>query len=95
MPRTFLQPNVSRLITLATVALIVAILYVAYAIFVPLALAVLFTFLLSPIVSRLEHWHVRRTPAVVGVVLVCCFIVVFIGWIVAGQVSNLANNLDR
>lgn len=95
MPRSPDSSNASRLIMLAMVVLVVAILYVAHAILVPLALAILFTFLLTPIVSRLEQWQVHRAPAVIGVVLICVLIIAAIGWVVGGQVSNLADNLDR
>lgn len=95
MPRAFPPSNLSRLITLITVVTVVGILYFAHAILVPLALAILFTFVLTPLVTRLERWGVNRAVAVVGVVLICCLIVLFIGWIVGGQLSNLADNLDR
>jgi predicted PurR-regulated permease PerM len=95
MSRAPLPSNLSRLITLAMIVLVVAILYFANSILVPLALAILFTFLLSPVVTRLERWKIPRAPAVIGVVLLCCMLLLFIIWIVGGQLANLADNLDH
>ncbi|HEY1684760.1 MAG TPA: AI-2E family transporter [Tepidisphaeraceae bacterium] len=95
MARNTVPSNISRLVTLATIALVVTILYVAHTILVPLALAILFTFVLSPVVARLERWKVHRAPAVIGVVLICFMILLLIGWIVSGQLGNLADNLDQ
>ena len=70
MPSLPAHVALSRLLTLVTFALVIATLYLAQAMLLPLALAVLFSFLLSPLVSRLEHWRVPRIPAVVAVVAV-------------------------
>ena len=50
--------------TLATIILIVALLYWAKEVFIPFALAVLFSFVLGPIVSRLRRWGLGRILAV-------------------------------
>ena len=48
-------------------AIVVAVAVLRYAqdVFVPLALAILLTFLLAPIVERLQRWHVNRVLAVI------------------------------
>jgi predicted PurR-regulated permease PerM len=56
--------------TVATFALVVAILYVARSIILPVAMAVLLTALLAPLVRRLEHWRLHRVAAVILVVTV-------------------------
>src|SRR5438093_1210415 len=43
---------------------------IAQDVFIPIALAMLLTFVLSPIVERLQHWHVPRVAATVGFVVV-------------------------
>ena len=53
----------TRFSPLFGVLLAITVLYLAREIFVPLALALLFGFLLSPLVKHLERWHVRRSPA--------------------------------
>src|SRR5690349_21776053 len=57
--RTAAQPRGRLLTTFAAVALgvlVVATLYWAQTIFIPIALAVFLTFLLAPVVERLERW---------------------------------------
>ena len=46
--------------TLLTLVVVVAALYFARAVFIPLALAVLLAFLLAPLVLRLRHWGLLR-----------------------------------
>lgn len=70
MPSLPAHVALSRLLTLVTFALVIVTLYLAQAMLLPLALAILFSFLLAPLVSRLEHWGLPRIPAVVAVVAV-------------------------
>ncbi len=63
------RPNPSsRSNTLLSVIVVIAVLYFARDVFIPLALAVLFAFLLGPLVMRLRHWGLWRMPAVLIVV---------------------------
>jgi predicted PurR-regulated permease PerM len=72
--------------------LIVAVLYFAQAIFIPLSLAVFLTFLMAPVVDRLERW-VGRPVAVVSAVLTATGLLAGVGWIVTHQVSGLVQTL--
>ena len=74
-------------------AFAIAALYVGRDIFVPLALAVLLSFMLAPLVSWLQRQRVPRIPAVVGVVVVAFAVVGGFGFVVAGQLTQLAENL--
>jgi predicted PurR-regulated permease PerM len=47
--------------TVSLTAFILATLYLARDLLVPLALAALLTFLLAPLVTRLERWTTRKT----------------------------------
>ena len=60
---------------LATLA-IVAALYFAKAILLPLALAILLTFVLAPPVRVLRGWGLGRIPSV-GLIVVLAFLVIF------------------
>jgi predicted PurR-regulated permease PerM len=51
--------------TLFTTLIVIAVLYLARPVVVPIALAVLFAFLLTPIVALLERTFLRRTGAIV------------------------------
>jgi len=74
--------------------LVVAVLYWAQDVLVPIALALLITFVLSPPVTVLQRW-IGRVPAVLVVVLLVFTIVGLAGWGVAIQMSHLAGDLPR
>jgi predicted PurR-regulated permease PerM len=80
----------TRLMSLAVVC---AALYWGQAVLVPLVLAALLTFLLSPLVTRLDR---LRVPRVVGVLLVMTLvggIIGGVGYVVAGQLRSFAAEL--
>lgn len=70
-----------------------AILYLGQEIFVPFALGILLSFVLAPIVTLLQRWHVPRMLAITGAILAACAIIVVIFAIVASQIAALAGNL--
>jgi predicted PurR-regulated permease PerM len=79
---------------LASIVLIVAALYFGRAILIPLALAVLLTFLLSPLVSSLER---RRVPRLAAVMLVMLAIVLVTGsaaWAIGQQFRSMALGME-
>ena len=90
---TGLRP--SKFITLASICVVVAALYFAQTVLIPLALAVLFTFLLTPLVRRLERARVPRVPAVVAVVLFAFFLIGVLAWVVGRQLFELGTNIDK
>ncbi len=76
-------------------ALLIAALYFGREIFVPLALAILLSFVLAPVVGLLQRIRVPRGLAVVSVV-VLAFIAIFgLGSLVAQQLTQLAGDLPR
>jgi predicted PurR-regulated permease PerM len=79
----------------AGTVLFVAVLYCAQAILIPLALAVLLTFLLSPVVSALQRWGFSRSLAVTVVVLLTLLFLSGVAWFAAAQVRNLADELPQ
>ncbi len=79
--------------TLATIAAVVAVVYFAKDVFLPLAIATLISFALSPLASRLRRMGV---PNIAGVVMVVCLAFAVIGiflLIVGAQLTSLAQNL--
>src|SRR4051812_17122139 len=80
---------------LLAVILVVAALYFAQEVFVPLALALLFSFLLAPLVIRLRHWHIGRVPSVLIVVLLAFMIVGSVGGLMVSQMVDLANKIPE
>src|SRR5438128_6468086 len=80
---------------LLSLVLLVTILKLAQSVFVPVALAILLTFLLSPIVRLLERLRMGRTPVVLVVVLLVGVLIASVGWLVVRQVQSLADNLPE
>jgi predicted PurR-regulated permease PerM len=76
-------------------AIVVAVAVLRYAqdVFVPLALAILLTFLLAPLVERLQRMHINRAVAVLFSVALTIFILGGLLWIVFHQFTDLANQL--
>jgi predicted PurR-regulated permease PerM len=77
-----------------TVAAIVA-LYWAQKILIPVALAVFITFLLSPLVTRLQHRGLNRAFAVIAVVSLTLAVVVGAGWLISTQIRDLATDIPQ
>jgi len=76
-------------------ALIVATLYFGRDVFVPVALSILLSFVLAPLVSALQDFRVPRAISVIGVVLLAFSIIFVIGGVIATQMTQLAGELPR
>jgi predicted PurR-regulated permease PerM len=75
--------------------LAITCLYWAQAIFIPVAMAIFLTFLLSPPVMALQRRGLGRTPAVIVVVLATALLLGGVGWLVTSQVRNLVGSLPQ
>jgi predicted PurR-regulated permease PerM len=80
---------------LASFVLVIACLYWARVVLIPVALAILLTFLLNPVVSLLQRLGLGRTPPVILIVVLAFVILGGIGWAVTGQLATLANELPQ
>ena len=60
----------SKTSSLAGLLVAAAVLYLAREVLIPLALAILLSFLLAPVVRRLEHWRLGRIPSTIIAVAV-------------------------
>ena len=76
-------------------ALIVATLYLGRDVFVPIALAILLSFVLAPLTRGLENWHTPRALSVIGVVLMAFVVIFAVGGVIATQMTQLAGDLPR
>jgi predicted PurR-regulated permease PerM len=92
MPRRSTLLKRSRLNLFVAAYLAVATLYFAQEVLIPLVLAVLLTFLLAPVVRWLERKGLGRIPAVLATVVIAFAFILQIGWVVGGQLVNLAEN---
>lgn len=73
--------------------LIIAVLYVARQVFIPVALAILFAFLLRPVVQALEHTILRRTGSIVIAIAIAVAVLSTGGWLLVQQVQGLAREV--
>jgi predicted PurR-regulated permease PerM len=78
---------------IVTVVVVVAALYVAQEIVLPFALAVLLSFLLAPLVTRLERIRLGRVPAVVVAVGLAFGLIAGFGLVVGNQFIQLSAEL--
>ncbi len=78
---------------LAMIVIAVAALYFGRDIFVPLALAMLLSFALAPLVRRLRRLRVPNLPAVLSVVVLAFLLIFALGAIVTWQATDLAERL--
>ncbi len=83
----------SPLFFLVAVVTAVAALYFAQAILLPLALAILLCFLLTPLADRLERYHVPRVASVIIVVGMSVTVLGWVGYIVTNQLFELGREL--
>jgi predicted PurR-regulated permease PerM len=73
----------------------IAVLYFARVILIPLAFAVTLTFILSPVVALLERLRIGRAASVAVTVLVMMAVAGCVGWIIVGQLVDVAEDLPR
>ena len=74
---------------------IIGCLYFGREVLVPIALAVLMSFLLAPPVRLLQGWRVPRVLAVIVVVVVAFAAIFSLGGLMVGEVNELASDLPR
>jgi predicted PurR-regulated permease PerM len=74
-------------------ALFIAGLYFGREIFVPIALAILLSFVLAPLVGLLQRARVPRAFSVVSVVVLAFMVIFGLGTLIANQLSQLAGDL--
>ena len=79
-------------VTFAGCVLVIVVLYWAQAVLVPIALAVLLTFVLTPAVDWLERW-LGRVASVLAAVTMVFIVLGFAGWGLARQLDHLVDDL--
>ena len=89
-----MQRTLKPWVTFAGCVLVVVVLYWAQAVLVPIALAILLTFVLTPPVTSLQRW-IGRIPAVLAIVTLVFTVLGLAGWGLARQMDHLAEDLPR
>lgn len=94
----FPDPSQSPRVTLprlATIAAVVAVLYLGKEVLLPLAIAMLLTFALSPLVTLFRKRGLPMTASVLIVVFLASGMMAVFSLVVASQLSSLARDLPR
>jgi predicted PurR-regulated permease PerM len=85
--------KLSPLVMLGTLILIIVSMYWARSVLIPVALAMLLTFLLSPVDSALQRLGLGRVISVALLAVMTFSLIGVIGWAVSVQVKEIASNL--
>ena len=86
-------PRTRPTVTLALVAAAIAALYFMREVFIPIAVALLLTFMLTPAVLRLRRWGVGKATATLIVVFLAGLAISGFAALVAVQLVDLADNI--
>jgi predicted PurR-regulated permease PerM len=90
-----LMALLSAVATAILAVIIISMLYFGRDIFVPVALAILLSFVLAPLVGLLQRINVPRGLAVVSVVILAFSLIFAMGSLLATQLTQLAGDLPR
>ncbi|MGC1620588.1 MAG: AI-2E family transporter [Candidatus Acidiferrum sp.] len=93
MKQTSIPLENSRLLRVVAAAVVIATLYFARVVFIPLALALLFSLVLTPPVAFLERIKLPRVLAIFLVVVVLVGLMGLIGWKTSQQFVDLTSQL--
>ena len=89
------SPELSHLLTVIVGVVIVAALYLAREVLIPITLAILLSFVLAPVVALLRRFRLPRVPAVLLSVVLALALLSLIGSIIGVQIAGLASNAPR
>ena len=80
---------------LSGLVLITACLYWSRQVLIPVALAILLAFILTPAVSALQRRGLGRLPSVFVVVILALLLLGGVGYVISRQIDNLVGNLQN
>ena len=93
--RSSSHTETSSLIAFGAVVLIIASLYWAQSVLIPIALSIMLTFLLSPVATALERTGLGRLPSIILIVLLTFSLLGTVGWVVAIEFTSLGIELPK
>src|SRR5690348_2187534 len=88
-------PSRSGLTAIVVAVVVVAALYFGREVLIPITLALLLSFVLSPLVELLRRVWLGRIPSVIIAVLLALGIIVALGSVIGSQVAQLAGDWPR
>jgi predicted PurR-regulated permease PerM len=83
-------PGVTSLLTLTVCVVVVAALYLAREVLIPVTLAGLLSFVLAPLASLLRRLHIPRVPSVLMAIVAALALILAIGTVIEQQIADLA-----
>jgi predicted PurR-regulated permease PerM len=83
-------PAITSLLSFQIGIVVIATLYLAREVLVPITAAILLSFVLAPLVDLLRRWRLGRVPSVLIAVFVAIAIIGAIGTVIGSQVAQLA-----
>jgi len=89
------SPDLTSLLKLTVAAIIVATLYLAQDVVIPVVLAIMVSFVLSPIVSRVEAIGLPRPPAVLLGIVLTFGVVAGVATLLGQQAATLVADAPR
>jgi predicted PurR-regulated permease PerM len=88
-------PGLSGLLTLASSVVVVAGLYLGRQVLIPIALAILLSFLIAPLVGLLRRAHFGRVPSVIVAVVVALGVILAFAGLIGTQVAELVQQAPQ
>ena len=88
-------PRPQGLLILLVAVVVVAALYLAKTVLIPITLAVLLSFVLGPVVALFRRIHVPKVLAVILAVLLALTVILLIATLIGTQIADLAGNLPQ
>ncbi|NEU11458.1 AI-2E family transporter [Methylobacterium sp. BTF04] len=80
---------------LVVAALIIAGLYIGRDVLIPIAIAILLSFVLGPLVNLLRRWHFGRFPSVAASVLIALGVAGALATLIGVQLADIAGDVPR
>ena len=94
-PRTQLPGLLRAFLSVAIAVLVVTILARGQEVLLPIALAVMAAFILTPPVRLLERWRLGRLPSVIVVLALALSLVATFGYVLSMQFNDFATHMPR
>src|SRR6266403_875924 len=88
-------PNRERALGIIATATVLALLYLARDVLVPITLAIILSLLIAPLVRLLRRMHLGQTLSVLAAVLVLAFSFAAVAGVIGSQLVHMAQSLPR
>ena len=88
-------PELKSLLGIAVGTLVIAALYFGKEVLIPITLAVMLSFVLSPVVNFLQRLRLWRAPAVILTVLAALALLGLVGTVIGSQAASLTANAPQ